>query len=561
MKGRFIAGLLAIALGLAGCGSPESTEAIVTTANTTAKTIEMSTFAETTTAAITTIAFDTTQPETTPPQTTTISETAPPVIYNDDEQTLKNLITEKTDKELLLWEYGDFDNDGAFEAFAFPGVIDEYDQKSGTLYLVNSSGLNKIQGETYGVDVFTFTFDEDTFAAMVFYGTNDYSRIWGVNGKEAYEPPISRIGQQFTVDENGEMTITQSAFDNFTMSDDNINGAHTWKPYYFYYDNGFREHGGSQILLDELLTYENAEKYVDEIKNLNGEITNILKRGNGIIHINYRIPDPEVDYLKWNYYYTLKITDEKVTHMTDNPDKPEWDNGVYLLALLPEIAVYSGMLYPVYQDGSYDYIDKTGKVIIDGNFDTAEYFSEGLGIVSKDGKYGAVNSNGDLVVPLEYKIIGDFNDSAAYIVDENDRLGYVDNTGEIFIEISYPVIMDPYVRINNFSEGLCIIHTSRDECICIDKTGKVIFDNSAVKFDINSYFSEGYMQYFIEKEDGTKLFGFLNTNGEIAIEAQFDAIRRDFSGGISLVELDGKLSYINKQGEIIYEFDKPDEVT
>jgi hypothetical protein len=344
------------------------------------------------------------------------------------------------------------------------------------------------------------------------------------------------------------------------------------------------------------------------------------------------------------------------------------------------------MLYPVYQDGSYDYIDKTGKVIIDGNFDTASLFSEGYGVVSKNGKFGAVNSNGDLVVPLEYKIIGDFNDSAAYIVDENDKFGYVDNTGEIFIEINYAVIKDPYVRINNFSEGLCIIHTSRDECICIDKTGtvlwegrfplygsgdrmyhngllltlydyvntngeiafetfsrgdfsgnypsdfsegfavykvptdsdldftnisnatsdywddskwvyvylntrginefgefydyatdfsegiaivekndiyyaidktgKVIFDNSVVKFDINSYFSEGYIEYFVEKEDGTELFGFLNTNGKIAIEAQFDAIRRDFSGGISLVEIDGKLAYINKQGEIIYDFEK-----
>jgi ABC-type phosphate transport system substrate-binding protein len=275
-----------------------------------------------------------------PPQTTSASETAPPVIYNDDEQTLKNLIAENTDKELLLWEYGDFDNDGAFEAFAFLGGIDEYDQKSGTLFLVNSNGLNKIQGETYGVDVFTFTIDEYTFAAMVYHDTNDYSRIWGVDGKEAYEPPISRIGQSFTVEKNGEMTITQSAFDNFTMSDGNPNGAHTWKPYYFYYDNGFKEYGGSEISLDELLTYENAAKYIDEIENLNGEITNVLQRPNGIININYRVPDPEVDYLTWNYYYTLKIDDEKVTHITENPDKPEWDNGVYLPALLPEIAVF-----------------------------------------------------------------------------------------------------------------------------------------------------------------------------------------------------------------------------
>jgi hypothetical protein len=334
MKGRLFAGLLAIVLGFAGCGSGEAAETLATTANTTAATFETTTTAETTTKAAIT--------ETTPPQTTTVSETASPVIYNDDEQTLNNLITEKTGKELLLWEYGDFDNDGAFEAFAFPGEINEFDKKSGTLYLVNSIGLNIIQGETYGIDVFTFTFDEYTFAAMVYYGTMEYSRIWGVNGKEAYEPPISRIGQQFTVDENGEMTIIQSAFDNFTMGDDGIpNGAHTWKPYYFYYDNGFCEYGGSEISLEDLLTYENADTYIDEIENLNGEITNILRRENGIININYKVQNPNALYLKWNYYYTLKLSDEIVTHITDNPDKPEWDNGVYLPALLPEIAVYS----------------------------------------------------------------------------------------------------------------------------------------------------------------------------------------------------------------------------
>jgi hypothetical protein len=658
MKLRIIVSLLVLVLGLSGCGSVETAEAIATSAVTTAATFE------TTTAETTTIM--------------TITETTASTIYNDDEETLKNLITEQTDKELLLWEYDDFDNDGAFEAFAFPGEINEYNQKRGTLFLVNSNGLNELHSETSGVDVFTFSFDEYTFAAMVYYGTHDYSRIWGVDGKEAYEPPISRIGQSFTITGDGEMTITQSAFDNFTMSNDNVNGAHTWKPYYFYYDNGFKEYGGSEITLEELLTYENAGTYIDEIKNLNGEISNILLRGNSIININYRVQDPEVDYLKWNYYYTLKITDEKVIHITDNPDKPEWDDGVYLPALLPDIAVYSGVLYPVYQDGSYDYIDKTGKVVIDGNFDTAEFFSEGFGVVSKDGKYGAINVNGDITVPLKYSKMQPFSCGLSLVKNDEEFYGYVDYHGNEKIPFIYGFARDfseniaivgedeygdvqfinrngdiiwegvlgglpywgdfhdgymrqgnviydksgneffanasrfPLVEIKNprdFSEGYAVIpryhkyffdfpdgetmnffYGDNWYYFYIDTNGENAFDKT---FDIAGSFSEGlaavkkdgktgvidtsgevifYIDgidpWWYEYSDGLLAFrkiddlkyGFLDRNGEITVPAVYDYIVREFYYGLALVELDGKRLYINKQGEIIYEFDKPDEV-
>jgi ABC-type phosphate transport system substrate-binding protein len=64
MKRRFITGILVIALGLSGCGTPESAEAVVTTATTAAATFEMSTVAETTAEATTSLAttFTTTEP-------------------------------------------------------------------------------------------------------------------------------------------------------------------------------------------------------------------------------------------------------------------------------------------------------------------------------------------------------------------------------------------------------------------------------------------------------------------------------------------------------------------
>ncbi|MDR0943592.1 MAG: IseA DL-endopeptidase inhibitor family protein [Ruminococcus sp.] len=65
MKVRFIVGVLVIALGLSGCGTPETAEAIVTTAATTAATFEITTSAETTTTATETLITTTTEPTTT----------------------------------------------------------------------------------------------------------------------------------------------------------------------------------------------------------------------------------------------------------------------------------------------------------------------------------------------------------------------------------------------------------------------------------------------------------------------------------------------------------------
>jgi hypothetical protein len=83
MRRRLIAGVLVIALGLAGCGTPESAEAVVTTVTTTARTVEIAIPAETTTkttTATTKAATTTTAPETTtaPPTETTTETTEEP---------------------------------------------------------------------------------------------------------------------------------------------------------------------------------------------------------------------------------------------------------------------------------------------------------------------------------------------------------------------------------------------------------------------------------------------------------------------------------------------------
>jgi hypothetical protein len=96
MKERLMVGVLVIALGLTGCGTLETAEAIVTTAAPTVATYEMSTTAETIT-------------ETTATATTTtpiLTETAAVVIENENFSDINQLFEALINKNEYDWEMG-----------------------------------------------------------------------------------------------------------------------------------------------------------------------------------------------------------------------------------------------------------------------------------------------------------------------------------------------------------------------------------------------------------------------------------------------------------------------
>ncbi len=63
--------------------------------------------------------------------------------------------------------------------------------------------------------------------------------------------------------------------------------------------------------------------------------------------------------------------------------------------------VESTSLFPIKKDGKWGYIDKTGKIIIDPQYDDAWPFSEGLAAVmivdEETGKWGYIDKTGKYV--------------------------------------------------------------------------------------------------------------------------------------------------------------------
>lgn len=159
-----------------------------------------------------------------------------------------------------------------------------------------------------------------------------------------------------------------------------------------------------------------------------------------------------------------------------------------------------------YKNGKFGYINKNGDVVIDYKFNKSKDFSNGLGKVRigsrTSGKFGYVNRAGEFVTKM-YDDISDFENNIAK-AKLNDKFCIVDTSGN---EIS-----EWYDEINDFSEGFALVN----------KAGK---------------------------------YSFIRTNGNQFDELYEDA--DDFMGGMAKVKLNGKWGFINRKGNLVVrnEFD------
>ena len=98
-------------------------------------------------------------------------------------------------------------------------------------------------------------------------------------------------------------------------------------------------------------------------------------------------------------------------------------------------------------------------------FEWVDKFSEGLARVEQNGKYGLINTQGEVVAPCIYDYgTGDFSEGLVRVT-QNDKYGFINTKGEVVI----PCIYDD-ARI--FSEGLALVEQNGKLSV-INTEGKV----------------------------------------------------------------------------------------
>ncbi len=228
----------------------------------------------------------------------------------------------------------------------------------------------------------------------------------------------------------------------------------------------------------------------------------------------------------------------------------------------------------------YGYINTGGKVVVGPQFDFADDFSAlGLARINiggvpqeahktvKGGRYGYINGEGEIVINPQFVSAENFSEGLAYVKIAGTSLerGYIsaDYSGEFAIRLDLSLVYEFSIEGANSNKDLALISLDREgkqKYGYIDRLGKIVISPT---FDLARNFR--FDLACVGTGDGRNLrYGYIDKIGNYVIEPLFNdagdffQVLQDVNVGrldnfppLARVEIDGKVSYINKKGNII----------
>ena len=263
----------------------------------------------------------------------------------------EKLITEGNlkDDEIRLFRQEDFDDDGKYEAFALiaRNNANEYDDEQiveGEVWFVSPDECQSLltsEGMGFGESDRILRLGNTKYELFDdVYATGRLTYAWYVADGKVKDAPFSKIGSVITdIDGKDCFRIMDSSYD--AMYDPEVGGTlgHTWKQYYFFYDeNNDRicEYGGTDIDQSKAENLSGID-IVGQFLPSGDKLGSLFYRSNGLLVMNYE--HEEDGYI---YYYHLIYDYIHGKFIDDDGEKTDGAplEGTYAKALCPDMAVY-----------------------------------------------------------------------------------------------------------------------------------------------------------------------------------------------------------------------------
>jgi len=206
-------------------------------------------------------------------------------------------------------------------------------------------------------------------------------------------------------------------------------------------------------------------------------------------------------------------------------------------------------LYPVIgSSGKWGYINSKGELIIDFIFDHAGFFTDGVAIINQNDKYGLIDPDGNIIIEPQYTYIGSFSEGLAHVVKQDGdilRHGFINVNGEAFYKDFFNN------NTGDFHDGLAVFENDLNFGYVNTSGNIVIQPEYFMAYD----FSGGYAVVANENDK----HGFIDKTGKLVIPFLFDHnsegtyLYQGFSEGLAAVCKDGKFGYIDEKGSFIIE--------
>lgn len=108
--------------------------------------------------------------------------------------------------------------------------------------------------------------------------------------------------------------------------------------------------------------------------------------------------------------------------------------------LIYDMCIFSEGLAAVGVNGKYGFIDAQGQVAIPLKYDDVAEFRDGLAPVELNGKWGFIDTNGSIVIPCMYSYVEAFKENGLACVELNGKMGCIDRAGREVVPLKYDCV-------------------------------------------------------------------------------------------------------------------------
>jgi hypothetical protein len=188
------------------------------------------------------------------------------------------------------------------------------------------------------------------------------------------------------------------------------------------------------------------------------------------------------------------------------------------------------------------YIDQAGQQRVPFMYTDGLNYHEGAAVVLLGDSVGAIDVNGNVIIPIHYFTLGIFSEGLAFAIEYGgNKAGYIDPTGEFKFRGDYTL-----GSIFMYGRAPVLIN---DKIGFIDKTGNLVIP---AKYTDAHIFSENLAAVQFEGK-----WGFINISGLWVIPPQFDKVGDGFCNGLVPVKKNSEWGYIDPTGAVVipYQFD------
>ena len=314
---------------------------------------------------------------------------------------------------------------------------------------------------------------------------------------------------------------------------------------------GFINRGGEVVIP---FIYGGSKSYfykcqLAEVK-LDGKYGFIDKNGKIVIPIKFeQVSSNKIDSLvcamqngKWAFF---SCSGEQLTNFEYDKITESYYNDL-------NYTYFERGLCRVERNGKIAYLNKEFKEVVNfGTYDASEPFRNYLGIVSKNGKYGIIDTLGNIVLPIKYDFIEHpteySNESDLFSVRKGQNIQLLDKTAKPITDFNIKEFewdiyegIDSYQRYFVLTNNLGMVGTVSDKGI-----KEIPFDYQ----QINPF--DGKSVTFAKKNGK---FGLIDYSGKVILPFEFDNVYSHKFFDYYIIRKEGKIGVFDKFGNQIISY-------